>query len=119
MNLTLLRRHLDGLSRHPMDPDHTEPCERTLREAAEVVARRLIANDRETCTIFGDNWALFEATRALVLEQSRDITTIANHVERIRAAALETAVEVAMDRHRSMVDAEYARILRDQDADHA
>lgn len=119
MTPTLLRRHLDGLSRHPMDPDYTEPCAHTRREAAEIVAWRLIANGRETCTIFGDNWALFEATRALVLEQSRDITTIANHVERIRAAALETAVEVAIDRHWSMVDAEYARILRDQEADHA
>lgn len=112
-----LARHLRGVWMPPSHPDHQEMDEAIKREAAEIVARRLIAEKRESYAIVGDNIDMRDAIMDLLQYHGDDAETLKRHVAEIREVALEAAVEAALDRYWSDVFAEYARLIRERGDD--
>lgn len=112
-----LARHLRGVWMPPSHPNHQEMDEAIKREAAEIVARRIIANGRESYAIVGDNIDMRDAVMELLAYRGDEADIIARHVAVIREVALEAAVEAALDRYWSCVHDEYARLIRERGDD--
>lgn len=110
--MSTVEQHLSALYSSPSGPDATDPDPKRWAEAAEAVGMRMLRNGRAVYAILADNTAIAAAVRELVLEKSRDVTTIANHVEALREAVRDAAREWASDWSDEMVSEQYAINLR-------
>lgn len=111
-----IERHLRGVWMPPSHPDHAEPYPALWAEAAEAVGMEMLRDGLAVYTILCDNTAIADAVRELICARSRDITTIANHVEALREAVREAAREYAESWHDGAVAERYALLLRKEAA---